>query len=133
MGNSIAHAEDYALNGEAMREWCSRFVIVFLIAGYGFVAICQYTGLGERVLQARESSVLVKIVLLFILSLFGGWGLMLYDWRKREFKTPSHRRRWLLVMTLGMMVGVLVYYVTVFEMGITVKQDENDTWRLEQV
>ena len=118
----------FEIDRRAMGKWRSRLVMIFLIAGYGFVAICQYTGLGERVLQARDSSVPVKIVLpafalLLVLSLVGGWGLMLYNWSKRAFKTSSHRRLWFLAMTLGMMVGVLVYYVIVFEMDLTAEEN----------
>ena len=35
-------------------------------------------------------------------------------------------RRWFLAMTLGMIVGVLVYYVIVFEMGMTGKEEGED-------
>jgi hypothetical protein len=105
--------------------------MIYLITGYGLLAICQYTVLGERILRAQESSMLVRtllmpFVLLCALSLFGGWGLMLYDWGTRQFKTPSHKRRWFLAMTLGMIVGVLVYYVIVFEMGMTGKEEGED-------
>lgn len=112
-----------------MRKWCTRLAMICYIFGFALLAICQYTELGDRILKDRENSVLIKtllppFVLLCVLSLFGGWGLMLYDWDKRKFKSTSYRQLWFFSMIVGMMVGALIYYVIVFEMGMTVKQDD---------
>lgn len=98
----------------------SRLVILNMIIGYivAFYSPFSFSKpIGE--IQGREWLLLVWGGLSIVAGLFW-WGYMFYHWGVNEFINRTIKRTWFWVILLGTMlylIGPLVYYIVVFEMG----------------
>ncbi len=83
----------------------------------------------EAIIDLQETNLLVGILgnllgLTGPISIMGLWILMVYHWGTHRFKTQRQKKLWLTGLLLGNSVFAPIYYLVVFELGMTLDDSE---------
>jgi len=106
-----------------------RCLICLVILGYGFLFIVAIGNYSAEIERLQDDHLFFRAVLGLIgalgaVSTFLVWFLMLFHWGTNVFKSGGYKLFWFLSMFLGMFVGSLFYYIFVFELKKSLKQNK---------
>ena len=110
----------------------TRLLMFVIILGFAFLFLIEVFNYGSELEKLLENNLFLRLLIGFLgvaasLSTFCLWGLMFYHWGKHVFKNVTYKHFWFLAMLLGMFVGSWFYYLFVFELGKTLKQDSSNS------
>ena len=99
-----------------------RLLLLIILAGYIIAAVIDpnaYWNPPAHNMRPADWMIFISIFL-FFLSYFIFWGMIFRNWWKNQFITQKTRRIWFWVILVGgfvYLVGPIVYYIVVVEMG----------------
>ena len=99
----------------------SLFVLLNVLTTVGNVS-------PETILRLQRSNWMLES-LLYSLSCAGPismmllWGVMFYHWGTHRFRSSGQKKAWFVGLLIGSVLVALVYYVAVFELGRTLKEE----------
>lgn len=113
-----------------MNKTFIRFLMFFIVLGYGFLLVVEICNYGPEIERLQASYPWMRIFLVLLggvsaISTFCIWGLMLYHWGTHVFKGKTCKYLWCLAMSLGMFAGAWIYYIVVFELGRSLRKSNS--------